>query len=164
MQIALIIGLGNPEKEYAGTYHNVGADFIAYLRETDAFSAPANRLLTPDTFMNETGEFVRRTLIKTKVKPEGLLIVHDDSDIALGKIKYAFGRGAAGHKGVVSIITALKTKNFWRLRIGIRGHTNRSKAGAFVLRKISTENKIMLRNSFKEAVLKMPLLLSGKQY
>jgi len=94
--------------------------------------------------MNQSGRFVKNTLKALKYKPEELLIVHDDSDIELGKYKISFGRGAAGHKGVQSIIDELKAfakggsppkadaplehatggKNFWRIRIGIRPISN----------------------------------------
>ena len=86
--------------------------------------------------MNRSGAFVEKTLNKHKIKPEELIVVHDDSDIELGKYKISFGRGSAGHNGVQSIINTLKTKDFWRLRIGIgKISDQKTKAEEFVLKK-----------------------------
>lgn len=159
--VKIIIGLGNPDKEYANTYHNVGFLFIDYLLK----NPPIIKLLKSDVFMNESGKFVAKTLKKTNVKPEEILIVHDDSDIEIGKYKISFGRGSAGHNGVESVIKSLKTKNFWRLRIGIRPHirinqhkisiNQRPKAAAFVLKKISKKDLGILEKVFEEAAEKV---------
>lgn len=103
--------------------------------------------------MNQSGNFVKTILNKYKINPEKLLIAQDDSDIEIGKYKLSFGRGSAGHKGIESIIKSLKTKNFWRLRIGIRKTTKgeRPKAEDFVLKKISAFDYKKLESVFKEA-------------
>jgi len=162
-EIKLIIGLGNPRKEYEKTYHNVGFLAIDFL----AKNPPIAKLLKSDNYMNQSGLFVGRTLKKYGVKPEEILIVHDDSDIELGKYKVSFGRGSAGHQGIESIIKSLNTKNFWRLRIGIRknvlspkfparGETrqrrqvSRKKAADLVLKKISKDDLRALLELFKE--------------
>ncbi len=106
--------------------------------------------------MNESGKAVKEAMKYFKIKPEEILIVHDDSDIELGKYKISFGRGSAGHNGVQSIINNLKTKNFWRLRIGVRPTTNNRrpttqiKAGDFVLKKISKKNLEIFEKFFYE--------------
>lgn len=136
MKVKLVIGLGNPGKEYEKTYHNIGFLTVNFLTE----NIPYSKFLKSDVFMNQSGDFVKKTLKKYKIRPEELMIIHDDSDIELGKYKLSFGRASAGHNGVESIIQSLKTKNFWRLRIGIRKISNnskRTKAGELVLRKIS---------------------------
>ena len=134
-----IIGLGNPGSQYASTYHNVGWLALDHLMETATqtmslvqkgkqknfeffkFINDHNLIfIKPLTFMNESGKAVAASLKYFKIKPEEILVVHDDSDIELGKLKLSFGRGAAGHHGIESIIKILKTKNFSRLRIGIR--------------------------------------------
>lgn len=69
--------------------------------------------------MNDSGHFVKKLLQRYKLPLENLLVIHDDLDLELGKVKLQKGRGAAGHKGVQSVIDELGTKNFWRLRIGI---------------------------------------------
>lgn len=105
--------------------------------------------------MNESGQFVKKALKKSGAKPEELLIVHDDSDITLGNYKLSLNRSAAGHHGVENIIKALGTKAFWRLRIGIRPLEEkiRQKSEKFVLKKISTLDKKILEETFKEIVL-----------
>src|SRR3989344_7401948 len=115
--INLIIGLGNPNPEYANTYHNVGHLFIDHLLKIENLKL---KIIKSEVYMNESGRFVAQALKKHNVKPEQLLIVHDDSDLQLGTYKLQFGRGAAGHHGIENVIKVLKTKNFWRLRIGIR--------------------------------------------
>lgn len=173
MEIKLIIGLGNPGAEYEKTYHNVGFAAIDYF----AKNPPNSKLLKSGVYMNQSGGFVKKTLKKYKAKPEELLIIHDDSDIELGKYKISFGRGAAGHKGVQSIVDAIGSKDFWRLRIGIRRGAARNgyaalavarpaakraprlgrklmreKAGEFVLKKIGKENMRILEKTFTDAL------------
>ncbi len=148
-KIKLIIGLGNPDPKYENTYHNVGRLFIDFW----------GKGVKSEVFMNKSGEFVKEQVKKNKIKPENLLIVHDDSDIELGFYKLSFGRNSAGHRGVQNIIDQLKTKNFWRLRIGIRPHSalqaSRSKprptADELVLKSISPANKKRLEEVFKMA-------------
>lgn len=149
-KIKLIIGLGNPDSRYKQTYHNVGFLFVDYLIK----NIPKLEIIKSDVYMNDSGSFVAKKLKKSGLKSEALLIVHDDSDIALGNYKFSFGRGAAGHKGVESIIANLKTRNFWRLRIGIRPKEEkiRQKAERFVLKKISSADSKILEETFERAV------------
>lgn len=110
----LIVGLGNPGTEYARTRHNVGrmvADFLTGKVE-------GVKIVTPDTFMNKTGGAVAKA-VKSKKAAQKLIVIHDDMDLPLGTIRISYNRGSGGHKGVESIIQALKTKEFIRLRIGI---------------------------------------------
>lgn len=148
--IRLIIGLGNPGKEYENTYHNVGSLFINYLKKI-LVPSPYSLVLSP-VFMNNSGLFVAKTLKKSGLRPENLLIVHDESDLELGRYKIQFGRGSAGHHGAESVINSLKTKNFWRLRVGIRPkeEKKREKAEKFVLKKISAHDKKVLTQTFEK--------------
>lgn len=139
--ISLIIGLGNPGQEYEKTFHNIGSLMVDF----------SGQGIKSEVFMNKSGEFVKQELKKAKIKPENLLIIHDDSDIELGRCKFSFGRNSAGHKGAQNIIDQLKTKNFWRLRIGIRPVKNKQKADELVLKKISATQMIVLEKVFKEA-------------
>ncbi|MBT9171017.1 MAG: Peptidyl-tRNA hydrolase [Actinobacteria bacterium] len=151
----IIIGLGNPGKKYERTYHNVGFLAIDYFANLQ-LPIINYQLLKSNVYMNQSGNFVKAALKKYKIKPEEILIVHDDSDIELGKYKISFNRGSAGHNGVQSIIDALKTKNFWRLRIGIRKvssikyQESRKKAGEMVLKKIDRENFKIFKKLFSE--------------
>ena len=166
----LIIGLGNPGKEYEKTYHNAGFLFIQYLMDkkpaNSEFRIQNSELLKSDVYMNESGKFVAKILKKHGVKPKEILIVHDDSDIELGKYKVSFGRGSAGHRGIDSIIKSLGTKNFWRLRIGIRRRNTQKdtqnyaekqrrvisqrKASEIVLKKISKHDLEILEKVFEK--------------
>jgi len=156
--IKLIIGLGNPDKKYENTYHNVGILFIDYLREKHLEIHGILRIIKSEHFMNNSGSFVIKSMKRYNVNPEKLLIVHDDSDLVIGKFKLDFGRGAAGHHGIESIQQHLKTNDFWRLRIGIRptdDKIERIKAGDFVLKKISAKNKAIIERVFAEAAIKL---------
>ena len=171
----LIIGLGNPDQKYEDTYHNAGFLFIEYLISKNPaisnFKFPIFKpfkyakldniiLIKPSAYMNNSGPAVQKVLKYFKSKTKEILIVHDDSDIELGKYKLSFGQSSAGHKGVESIIRTLKTKDFWRLRIGIRpkhesGIMNqesgkRTKAGLFVLKKITLRHKKILNEVFEQ--------------
>lgn len=145
----IVIGLGNPDPKYENTYHNVGFLFLDFL----------GKGVKSGVYMNESGKFVAKEIKKAGAKLGELLLVHDDSDIALGSYKFSFGRGAAGHHGVESVQAALKTKDFWRLRIGIRPPQEkiRQKAEKFVLKKISPADKKILDNVFEKAAKELEL-------
>lgn len=152
--ISLVIGLGNPGKEYANTFHNVGQILLFSLCGSEGFSSPRPSFfykksgnlsfIIPKTFMNESGIAVSDALVYFKNNPEQLLVIHDDTDLELGDIKLQFGRGDAGHNGIKSVIKHLGTDSFWRLRIGVRKKTDssvRPKAEAIVLKEIKVEDK-----------------------
>ncbi len=148
----LLIALGNPDAKYQNTYHNVGFLFVDNLEENRQILNFQISNFKSTEYMNKSGMFVAKELKRAGIKPENLLIVHDDSDIELGKYKLSFGRGAAGHHGVESVQTTLKTKNFWRLRIGIRpvDEKVRQKSEIFVLKKINVADKKTLDGVFAE--------------
>src|SRR3989344_4515337 len=104
IKVKLIIGLGNPGKEYKRTRHNAGFLFIDELERLKIKII----LAKSQSFMNESGRAVADLIKFYKVKPESILIVHDDIDILWGNYKFSFGRSSAGHKGVESIIKVLK--------------------------------------------------------
>ena len=106
-----IVGLGNPGEEYELTRHNTGRLALADF-------AKNNKVIFPDTFMNNSGKLLKN-LIKSKKAAEHLIVVHDDLDLPLGRFKIVFGRDSAGHKGVESVIKNIKTKDFIRIRVGI---------------------------------------------
>ncbi len=109
-----VVGLGNPGEEYSRTRHNVGR------MAADAVEQKVEKIkvLAPDTFMNRSGSFVAK-YIKSKKAAEKLILIHDDLDLPLGKIKISYNRSSGGHKGVESVVRALKTEEFVRIRIGI---------------------------------------------
>lgn len=166
--VSLIVGLGNPEKSYEKTYHNAGALYLAHLASLHAKDLPpferaktfahgvmgSKTLIRSFAPMNESGSAVAAAVKYFNKKPESLLVIQDDSDLTLGTYKLSFGRGAAGHNGILSIMTALRTKDFWRLRIGIRPPSKdgeaRKKALDFVLKKINPPAMLTLESTFKE--------------
>lgn len=158
----IIIALGNPGPEYTATYHNAGTLFIRFLRESSLRQAQGK--LSPKiveslgTFMNVSGPAVAKFLKKDGIKPDHLLLVHDDVDIPLGEYKFSFGSGAAGHHGVESVINSLGTKDFWRLRVGIAktietpdGTIIKKKAMDYVLKKISPADTELIQTAFAKA-------------
>ncbi len=129
----LLVGLGNPGPEYARTRHNLGflvldelarRAGLARARRKRRYSgrilqAGDRLLLWPQTYMNLSGRSVGPALHALGLGPERLVVVHDDLDLSLGKIKVKRGGGSAGHKGVASVIEALGTGDFCRIRCGI---------------------------------------------
>ncbi len=150
MQIKLIIGLGNPGKKYECTRHNAGFLFIDELERLKIKIT----LAKSQSFMNESGKAVANLIKFYKVKPENILIVHDDIDILWGSYKFSFGRSSAGHKGVESIIKSLKTKNFWRLRIGIQPTSAKKhiRADKVILKKFTSAELKTLSQTIKKAI------------
>lgn len=128
----LLIGLGNPGKEYEKTRHNAGFLAIDALRTSTTFDKKSNAetatlemngekilLVKPQTFMNESGKSVRALLDFYKLSAHDIIVMHDDKDIPLGEYRVHKNRGAAGHNGVISIVNHLGTKDFVRIRIGV---------------------------------------------
>lgn len=162
-KIKLIIGLGNPGKEYELTRHNVGFLFID---ELDNYLKNKKlkfkiTLAKSQSFMNESGKSVADAIKYYKVKPENTLVVHDDIDILWGKFKFSYGRSSAGHKGIESIIKSLKTKNFWRLRIGIQPvKSKKVRADKIILKKFTREELAELDKTLKKATPELETALS----
>lgn len=130
----LVVGLGNPGREYRRDRHNVGAMVVdelarrhdgtfrgkfrgrlAEIRVADARLA----LLSPETYMNESGQSVQPAAGFFKVPPEALLVVHDDVDLETGRLQARLGGGLAGHNGLRSIARHLGTQEYLRLRVGV---------------------------------------------
>ena len=146
----LIVGLGNPGPKYKFTRHNVGFRVIDKLA---SLTLKGVVLAKPKTFMNLSGQAVKNLLKNHKLKPDNLIVIHDDIDILLGKILIVKNRGAAGHKGVQSIINELKSKNFIRFRIGIQPKFGKPKnVETFVLRKFNKEEEKIVKEVIQETV------------
>ena len=161
--IRLIAGIGNPEKKYANTYHNAGLQFISCCNKVRP--PKGGRISNPILFsssvsMNLSGSAIQKALSTHSLSPHELLLVHDDSDLPLGTYRISFGSGSAGHRGVKSVIDALGTKKFFRLRFGIRDPSAHQKkqAGNFVLHAISPEHKKLLEEAFASAGKNLNLL------
>ncbi|MDR0540019.1 MAG: aminoacyl-tRNA hydrolase [Spirochaetaceae bacterium] len=136
----IAVFLGNPGEQYRNTRHNAGwllAERISALPAlslnwgkkfkgsyTPAMVNSANgqrkcHFLLPETFMNNSGEAVQAALLFFKIKPESLLVVHDELELKLGQAGFKFGGGLGGHNGLRSLAACLGTPDFWRLRLGI---------------------------------------------
>lgn len=171
-----VVGLGNPGEKYAGTRHNTGRLALDSFRKKYDFSdwsfdkklnaqvsegkigKEKTLLVTPDTFMNNSGRTVAQ-LAKSKKAAADLLVVYDDMDLPIGTMKISFGRSSGGHNGLESIIRSLKTKDFPRLRIGVSPATPGGKlkkpAGEeavlkFLLGRFSEKELEALKKEFKK--------------
>jgi PTH1 family peptidyl-tRNA hydrolase len=122
----VIAGLGNPDKKYVGTRHNAGRDFVLSLEKKEGTTGKlfGKKVIvaTPDVYMNNSGGPLRK-LVSSKKEAEHLVVLHDELDLPLGKVKISFGSSAGGHNGVKSVQAALKTQDFVRIRIGISPST-----------------------------------------
>ncbi|MDP2933791.1 MAG: aminoacyl-tRNA hydrolase [bacterium] len=165
----LIVGLGNPGKQYEHTRHNAGFWALEYLIGNWKPARPAGGLeignfqnnfnskiwetrvngqkvilVEPQGFMNNSGQAVQSLIALYKLNPEtDLLVVHDDTDLLLGKWKSAFDSSSAGHKGVQDIIDKLGTQKFHRLRLGVESRDSRDDLATetFVLQNFTPEQK-----------------------
>jgi peptidyl-tRNA hydrolase, PTH1 family len=130
----LVVGLGNPGREYARNRHNAGAMIVDELARRHGgswrskFSGQLAEvridghrvgLLKPETYMNESGRSVQAAAQFFKVEPDAVLVVHDEGDFDLGRLQARLGGGLAGHNGLRSIAQHLKTPDFMRLRVGV---------------------------------------------
>lgn len=148
-EIFLVVGLGNPGEQYAGTRHNAGALTIDVLAEelgvtywkTEAGSLTAKIfyqdhivvLAKPQSFMNVSGGPVKHLCKAYKVNPDHLIVVHDELDIDPGTVRVKFGGGHAGHNGLRSICDRLQTRDWYRIRIGIGRPPGKMVVSDFVL-------------------------------
>lgn len=157
----IVAGLGNPGRKYANTRHNVGfmvIDFIAKKLKTkfedkDEFSLARTKienkevfLVKPKTYMNLSGRAIKSILKEGIMKafPYSLIVVHDDLDLPLGKIKIKKNGSSGGHKGVQSIIDMIGTKNFIRIKIGI-GKDPLMDGAEYVLTAFSKKEKDIIK-------------------
>ncbi|MDD5760456.1 MAG: aminoacyl-tRNA hydrolase [Candidatus Pacebacteria bacterium] len=185
-QIA-IVGLGNPGLSYQKNRHNIGYNFLNYLaKKLGGSEWKINKrclaqisltdlnnqkiiLAKPTVFMNQSGKTVDLIRKFYNLSSQDIFIAHDDTDIRLGDFKIQYGRGSAGHKGVESIIQHLKSKYFYRLRIGVRPSLYpsfpRQKAEKLVLKNFNDEENQKIEKIFpiiEEALMKT-YILNSKQ-
>ena len=168
--MTLIVGLGNPGAKYQKTRHNIGFITLnAFKKENklpdfklskkfNAFISSGIAcgqeviLAKPQTFMNDSGKTVKSIASYYKKTRQSLIIVHDDIDLPLASIKISISRGSAGHKGVESIVRALGTKDFARLRIGILPAKNKpNNPEKFVLKTFTKNEEQVFENIIYQA-------------
>lgn len=170
-KVWLLYGLGNKDKTYNCTYHNLGWLFLdeiikSHKIETnwqlvchDQFSIikleeenPIDKislvLAKRNGYMNESGNGLPTLLRYLKTDINHLMLIQDDTDLPFLNYKFSWDKNTAGHKGIISINQNLKTKAYWRLRLGSRSTQNNTKAMDFVLKKISQEKLLELKRIF----------------
>lgn len=161
----VIVGLGNPGSEFIGTRHNVGRELvIKIVKKFDCEPLSENKkflglaspgaigkekmlCILPDTSMNRSG----KAFAALKVKPKDLIVIHDDVDLLLGTAKISFGKNSGGHKGVESVMRAIKSKDFWRIRIGIQ-KKKRVDAMELVLKKFAPPEILVVKKIEKQII------------
>lgn len=159
----LIIGLGNPEQKYEKTRHNIGFEAVDRLAQQWQLSWKENRrfqgliaeglsigsqkicLLKPLTYMNRSGQAARAVLDWYKIEPESTLVIYDEMDLPLGRLRLRLSGSAGGHNGMKSLIAHLGTQNFPRLRIGI-GKSDQKETISHVLGQFAPQERPIIES------------------
>ena len=177
--IKVIVGLGNPGHQYEKTRHNAGFIFLNQLAANAAVSwsmssqfqgevgvctlgGYALTLLKPQTYMNKSGDSVGKLLRYYKIKPEEMLVAHDELELAEGVIRLKKDGGHAGHNGLRDIIAHLESRDFYRLRIGIGRPQTAGNIADYVLSKPGAGSAEQLENVMRAALDCIELLVNGK--
>ncbi|WP_336944171.1 aminoacyl-tRNA hydrolase [Acinetobacter modestus] len=176
--ISLIVGLGNPGKEYAQTRHNAGFWFVEQLADRYGISLKADpkfhgysgrgqidghdvRLLLPTTFMNRSGQSVVPFAKFYQVAPEAILVAHDELDMDPGIIGLKSGGGHGGHNGLRDIVPHIGA-NFHRLRIGIGHPGSKERVSGHVLGKAPSSEQALMDAAIDHALSKVKMLVDGQ--
>lgn len=174
----LVVGLGNPGREYEPTRHNAGFWFVdalarkhgVSLRTESRFHGALARineggyecwLLEPNTFMNASGRAVNAVSRFYRIEPADILVVHDELDLPPGGAKLKLGGGAAGHNGLKDIISHIG-QDFWRLRLGIGHPGDRNQVIHFVLQSPRRDEMTEIEGAIERSLDVWPLLLEHK--
>jgi PTH1 family peptidyl-tRNA hydrolase len=174
---ALVVGLGNPGKEYVRTRHNVGAEAVVLLAERAAEKFKAGRdkalvanarisgrrvvLALPTTYMNDSGMAVQALMRRHKVEePTQLIVVHDELDLPPGVVRVKVGGGLAGNNGLRSITQHLKTQDYVRVRIGIGKPPSKERGADHVLSRLPKAERLLLDIAIVTAADAVELLLA----
>lgn len=178
--IRLVVGLGNPGKEYERTRHNAGFWLVErfasagglHFRKDPKYQALVARmeggaggspafLLLPQSFMNASGRAVQMLAGFFKIKPEEILVVHDELDFAPGVARVKQGGGIAGHNGLKDISQRIASHDYWRLRIGIGHPGDKDAVADYVLHKPSAEDKAAIDQAIERSLQVLPEMLKG---
>ena len=178
-QIKLIVGLGNPGKQYESTRHNAGFWFID--RITSKYSAGLTRkdrffgyvgnttvdgtavyLLKPDTMMNLSGKSVQALAAFYRIDVEEILVAHDELDIGYGEVRLKSSGGHGGHNGLRDIAQCMGSKDFYRLRIGIDHPGHASQVTSHVLGNPQKDEKHQIESAIELAIDELPKIITGE--
>jgi len=177
--IQLIVGLGNPGPQYAGTRHNAGYWLVdriaeragAELKPDAKFNGLVGRvhqeahdvrLLKPTTFMNHSGRSLAAVCRYFDIEPARVLVAYDELDLPVGGVKLKLGGGHAGHNGMRDSIAALGSRDFWRLRIGIGHPGSKEQVVGYVLSRPSRSDADAILDAIEDAERCLPELLQGE--
>ncbi len=177
VHIDLIVGLGNPGRDYEQTRHNAGFWFVEEIaRQKGAFFRPETKfsgdvckvaiegrdiwLLKPSTFMNRSGQSVRQLANFYKIPVENILVAHDELDLSPGDIRLKTAGGHGGHNGLRDIIAQMG-KAFHRLRVGIGHPGHKDRVADYVLHRASKEEQQAIDEALDNALRVLPLLAEG---
>jgi PTH1 family peptidyl-tRNA hydrolase len=177
--IRLIVGLGNPGREYESTRHNVGFWWVEELARAQKLNFKSESkfhgltargqvqgheivLLMPQTFMNHSGRAVGALAQFFKIEPAEMLVIHDELDLPPGVARLKMGGGHGGHNGLKDIIARLGTKDFWRLRIGIGHPGNRAEVSNYVLGAPRREERELIDEAMQKAQNIAHMVIEGK--
>jgi PTH1 family peptidyl-tRNA hydrolase len=166
----LLVGLGNPGVKYRNNRHNVGHLFVDYMvNELTSLRVNEFKLVKTDCFMNQSGIFVKKLVSKFAIRNSlinNLIIIHDDLDIPLGKFHLQLGVGPQLHNGLESIEQHLRTKDFWRVRIGVdaRKPATWVDGESYVLQNfLPEEEKLLQAETFPKILSQLKFLLIQKK-
>lgn len=176
--IKIIVGLGNPGERYSKYRHNVGFWFLEelLLQYQEKLEHKKNLLgslgkilvngysvflFKPDLYMNESGVAVTKVLKYLNLGNSELLIVHDDIDLPVAKVKLKYGSGDGGHNGIKSIVSAIGSKNFYRCRIGIGHPGHKDLVHRHVLSKASQDDYYSIYQSIRKVIKSLLTLIHG---
>jgi len=168
----LIVGLGNPGRDYEETRHNAGFWFCARLAQAWGTSLAMEArfhgivgksarnvwMLLPQTFMNRSGQAVGALARFHRIEPAEILVVHDELDIPPGQLRLKFGGGMGGHNGLKDITSHLGTQDYWRLRIGIGHPGDRNEVVNYVLKPPRREEQVEIDMAIERALDLVPLI------
>jgi PTH1 family peptidyl-tRNA hydrolase len=173
--IRLVVGLGNPGKEYERTRHNAGFWLVErfaqasgiVLRKDPKFKALVGKhadgtwLLLPQSFMNLSGQPVQMLAGFFKIKPEEVLVVHDELDFPPGTVRLKQGGGIAGHNGLKDISQRLATHDYWRLRLGVGKPPAGTEGADYVLQKPPAEERAAIDAAIEKSLAVLPQIIAG---
>ncbi len=179
MSLKLIVGLGNPEQRYNSTRHNVGfwvldalskkfsRDFVTQKKyESEFFEYEYDRkifhMMKPLSYINNSGVPIKKFIKNKSIDAENILIIYDDLDLDVGKIRLKLGGGSGGHNGLNSIIEQLGSKNFWRLRIGIGKPHDKNEVIDYVLGKPTKDDKDAINMSISIIISQIDDFFQGE--
>lgn len=165
----LIVGLGNPGKEYIGTRHNIGFDLLDFITKKNGYDFVNERfnasyvkiningenviLIKPLSYMNLSGTVVKKYMDYYKIDKSDLLVIQDDLDMALGKVKFVYNSSSGGHNGIKNIEDNIGSKEYVRLKIGILNDKKNTDIKDYVLSKFSFEEEVVIRDVYNKLVM-----------